>query len=772
MPRKASSSWPRGVTCKAKKHKLIEIPIYSSITVAILGIAYPILLQVYARLDEKYSSDRVVELFEKEGERKWFKYSLIGSLLAIFIYTMNLEPRVHIELLKPVVYNSAKILVILTTWALVISFFLFVEKIIAYYRLSRFTQYLIQKHNKAEDTAQYFEGLIDIFFHSIKTQNHNITRTISRFFYSAFQKEREKNTEKEVEYPDVYYDLVYKAIEELALQNERRNYSAEKRTAGGIWLLGESKGSHISQKTYTWLWHNLKLVVENRHDDMILDHWQTAHQYIKFNLSWIPDEIEFIDGKNVVKNEHEVKARESQRQKFLEFHFALGGLLLYSNMFEAIKRCFNFTTSAPPQYELLPNSMSEVFSWFNKFRDPYEMNYSWISHQYSFPKLEGVNSDYEIKDAICSYVALLFLRQYTLQSYSVLMEPMQFPPAPENQSEIKKWAEGLRKFKSQVQAHLDNKELLTVLGFDIITQEWCQIRKIPSPIDFIDQLESRLKDKYESNAMIIPLSEEKKQKFNDSSKESLQKTFSRLKLVSNAKSNFEGESKDWYIHGESMIQSRDTFAENSEVAHLNYDSFLGSSLSSKAFSGLASTFLINSTKTFLLRDDDILKVMDKLNQNENLVFVNFGMNLSWFAQKHSVEGLSESDYKGTQIISFPGSHVFQQPTLFVLTKQDLPLIKFLPIKADLKEKYESTIEEIEGEFQIFSSVLEFSNATEDIIQENIAHKDRTELMKAILLSILFLVQIRWKQRISMIRIIEYSEYDQKGLPNTIEDVDF
>jgi hypothetical protein len=82
---------------------LIEIPIYSSITVAILGIAYPILLQVYARLDEKYSSDRVVELFEKEGERKWFKYSLIGSLLAIFIYTMNLEPRVHIELLKPVV---------------------------------------------------------------------------------------------------------------------------------------------------------------------------------------------------------------------------------------------------------------------------------------------------------------------------------------------------------------------------------------------------------------------------------------------------------------------------------------------------------------------------------------------------------------------------------------------------------------------------------------------------------------------------------------------
>ncbi|MFN3803036.1 hypothetical protein [Belliella pelovolcani] len=40
-----------------------EIQIYASATVAILGVAYPILLQVISRLDEKYDSDSIVELF-------------------------------------------------------------------------------------------------------------------------------------------------------------------------------------------------------------------------------------------------------------------------------------------------------------------------------------------------------------------------------------------------------------------------------------------------------------------------------------------------------------------------------------------------------------------------------------------------------------------------------------------------------------------------------------------------------------------------------------
>jgi len=63
-----------------------------SFIVTILGIAYPILFQVVSRLDEKYSSMLILELFSKEKERKVFKIALITSLIAILIYILKLPP--------------------------------------------------------------------------------------------------------------------------------------------------------------------------------------------------------------------------------------------------------------------------------------------------------------------------------------------------------------------------------------------------------------------------------------------------------------------------------------------------------------------------------------------------------------------------------------------------------------------------------------------------------------------------------------------------------
>ena len=49
-----------------------EIGIYATVVITILGIAYPILFQVIAKLDENYSSDIVFDLFKKEPDSIWF----------------------------------------------------------------------------------------------------------------------------------------------------------------------------------------------------------------------------------------------------------------------------------------------------------------------------------------------------------------------------------------------------------------------------------------------------------------------------------------------------------------------------------------------------------------------------------------------------------------------------------------------------------------------------------------------------------------------------
>ena len=102
--------------------------------------------------------------------------------------------------------------------------------------------------------------------------------------YWAFQDIRGKSNADYVEYPEVYYEVVYKSIVELAQQRQKKLSYLEYRTAGGIWLLGEMQGSKISEKTFNWLWNNLKVAFEYEQDDMVVYYWQNSHRYLSYNL--------------------------------------------------------------------------------------------------------------------------------------------------------------------------------------------------------------------------------------------------------------------------------------------------------------------------------------------------------------------------------------------------------------------------------------------------------------------------------------------------------
>ena len=91
-----------------------EIGIYATVIITILGIAYPILFQVIAKLDENYSSDIVFDLFKKEPDSIWFLRLLRLSLIAVLIWSLKLEPLFQIDKLNFIINNSASILVILS----------------------------------------------------------------------------------------------------------------------------------------------------------------------------------------------------------------------------------------------------------------------------------------------------------------------------------------------------------------------------------------------------------------------------------------------------------------------------------------------------------------------------------------------------------------------------------------------------------------------------------------------------------------------------------
>ncbi len=744
-----------------------EIGIYITVTITLLGLAYPILLQVIARLDEKYSSEKIVGLFDQEIEGKLFRWLLISTLILIVVWTFKLKPVIQIDGFNFFINNSANIIVGLSSILLVISFFFFTRKILIYYTPTKFSQYLRDKHNLAKDDFKYFDALSDILLLSIKQQQRNLSLTLSDFFYDAFKNEREKFKSKPIEYPDIFYESVYKAIEELAILKEKRNYSLEYRTAGSIWLLGEMQGHELSNKTYIWLWRNILLSIQYQQDDLIVYHWQTAHQFYTYSLPYIYENYDHSSGTFQVSNQEEVNKRISEREKFIEFHYALGGLLTYKKRYNCIKRIFNHTNSQPPKYELLPESMYEIFNFYFKVRDPYDREYTWISHQYSFPEQSGLHADSVVKKWIFSYMAILFLRQYTIVPYLITMKPLDYPAIPKTQGEIKGWIDGLDFFKKLVSEHLENNELLKELYLDFITKEWCEENDKIYPLDFIDGFKSNLEEAYKNNALTLKISAEKVLQFENSTTERIEGVIDKISAISNS-NTIEGESDKWYVNGQRMLQSKDAFSENPEVHHMDFDSFLASVLSRRIVEGVASTFLFKRTKSYLFKYTDFFNAIDKFGLSEQHVIIAFGINIGNYINQHKVTGLSTEKYKETNIYSFNGSQLVNT-SIFILRKADLPFISTKPISDEIIEKY--SLKKISDKINLHSSIIDLNNTSEEIFNENKEGKEDDEIKKSVLMSIIISVEILWKKNIDVIQLIEFSEYRQKGLPSKLSEIE-
>ena len=106
---------------------------YIKVVATLLGIAYPILFQVVARLDEKYSSQIIVDLFSKEKENKFFTLSLRGSLISLLVWVLKFPPLIKIDGLNYLIGKSSEYILIISTIVLIISFFYFVKKVLIYW---------------------------------------------------------------------------------------------------------------------------------------------------------------------------------------------------------------------------------------------------------------------------------------------------------------------------------------------------------------------------------------------------------------------------------------------------------------------------------------------------------------------------------------------------------------------------------------------------------------------------------------------------------------
>ena len=138
-------------------NNIVEICI--ALDIAIVGIAYPIIIDKISNIGTKYSSDYLSELFENEFPQKKLGFKIFGKkhsyfILVLYFTIISFIPQIF--KFQPLydwnkfwfVRNSADLIVFMFSLVLVVLFFIWLDRVSIYnHKSTRLLNYLIKKHH-------------------------------------------------------------------------------------------------------------------------------------------------------------------------------------------------------------------------------------------------------------------------------------------------------------------------------------------------------------------------------------------------------------------------------------------------------------------------------------------------------------------------------------------------------------------------------------------------------------------------------------------------
>ncbi|MGN6180594.1 MAG: hypothetical protein ACTHNW_15520 [Mucilaginibacter sp.] len=735
--------------------------------IGILSVAYPILLQVISRLDEKYASVIIVDLFEKEIEWILFKVFLVTTLVLIACYAVvNLFANLNnIPFINQIVGYT-----LITSTALLIAFFLlFINKIITYYTPSKAISYLIKK--KENENFEYFKALGDILYYAVEQQKEVFAKLIFSYYSKTFADFRTANNDKPIIYPDPYYQLIADLTAKLAPLNNRRFAFLEHRTVGGLWLLGEMDRAEVSEETYKTLWYCLANAVIFERDDMIMQYWSVAHQNFSMGLAAVQPNYVWEGAKATIANKAEVDKRNGERKRFLEFNHALLGLLLFKGRLSCVKRIFSYTTSSPPSYVLLPLSMTEVFNIFFTFWDAYHENFPFISFRYWYPETEGLKSEDLVKLWSCNLAALLFLRQYSIVPFYVTMQPLAHPEIPKTKSARKMWIEHLDHFKKLVENLYQDQDLKIAVGLGFLNDQWCDDNHKERPLVLIDQVKADVTEAYDRTEFEQTIAEEDLKKFLLNTERIVGETLQPyLKLFDKS---VEGQYNGYVIPGVKGIMDKNPFAEDKEADYFNHYSIYAQSLADSIKEGVSNNFFFPKNTHYYVEPTDIYSAIDKLNPDPNdYVLIDFDLDLQTITNHNNIEGLDDNAYKGLKIHRLPFFGRPMDRRLVIIKKEFLPQIFLDEFPKDSIDRYHlSKLEQM----NIYASITDLyrdAAIKDDVLNDTqFTQEQKHDIDKKVLIYIGMRLVIRWATNASSISISPYYSYFSETIkPTAIDDI--
>lgn len=743
------------------------VSICVALDIAIIGIAYPIIIDKISNIGSKYSSDYLSELFEKEFPQSKLGVKIFGKRVSYFILAIYLTVFSFLPLIfkfEPlydwekywIVNNSADLLVFITSTALIILFFLWLDKVSIYnHKSTKLLNYLISKYNNSKDNEEdyHLKTINEFAYYAIRNQDIHIQKTLVSFYFDEFsklQKNHDNNTP--LIYPIDLYQLIYNVTSELVDSHKNKLRVLEHRAVSGIWILGEGfSATSTSKESYAWLWRNINLIVEKK--DFLKMYWKRAHQHYHHKLRHIEGE-EYNYETNQYRNQKAIDKRIEERKDFLEFNYAFGGLLMFKQNYNTIRFVFNHSTSLPPNYVLLPIHMTEIFEMLHNFSDNNYLLENNIEIKYPFTELDDYWGE-KIRFWINSYLALLFIRQFSLRRFMTFHDFKGLPNLPDKTNELNYWLRNILIFESNIEKVKSNKELMETLGYSSIIEEDATNNTFSQ---FLEKLKIEIEEKIEYNENNITLHTPKVKRFNEKTDEILEKVFDKYQLIKNPNdlSNQDNVTK-LSINGLQTIYPKQAFTEDD--SYIDYDTFFANQVvRNKLDYYIPNSFLTARTKRYLFKENDLYYAIKKLNIDSDYIIV---------AINSPYEKLDLIKEFKDFVINLRSTNNAIQDTFFVLKKSDLPTIRNLELEEPEIELDTLTTRKN----NVYTSVLDLNlEENKDIRERWLDRGTESDLRKQVQVTIAFKTIIIWKNQRNVIQLNIYSQFREQGIISELKNV--
>lgn len=738
-----------------KMNNIVEICV--PLIIVLLGTAYPIILNNISNIGEKYHSKYIIALFKQERfyNQSSFQWILYLSLFLLIPLIFKFEPLFGWD--NCFINNSANILVSLVTALLLFIFFKWIKKISIYNsNIDSLLDYIIKRYESSNGkTKEYaFMSINDIAIYAVNTKDIDLQTKLLDFYFNYVIKYRKEynSTNKELNYDEEFSGLIRRIIDECVENNYKDLLPLRYSAINGVLLIPyDTQSIKISEDTYNNLWYNITLIRNN--PDYISKFWAHSNQYFWTGLKEIALNFDR-------SNEKEFIEREQERKRFLEFHYAVGGLLLYSKNYEALKYIFSYSQQTPPKYELLPYNMRDIFEQIEYFRNENKQIPRFIIgfNRYRFPNLDSVGTNKQVVFWICCYLCVLFIRQYKLLKtlyYSNTTNQPYLNDLP--LMELYNWKESITYFKFCLNKVLEDKEALEQLEL------WNTYELKYSEIDkFIIELEQSIHKHISDKKERAELSQKKIEQFYASSKEILGNCLEEYLPINNTE-DFDTDFKVTFS-GESVLFNKSCFVDD-DIPCMDYDSNLANFISSYSIPrDISNGFLIAKTNRYLLNNNNLLEGMDRIIQDkEDIVIIVFSGGYE------TTQKVENSKYK-ENVIYLPA--IDFKNTIFILEKSNLPKIE----KSDISEevKQELQVKKISDKWNIYGTIIDINLPENEAIKEkwidDINYYQKENKLQ-ILLGLLFVGHIKFKSDRKIIQININNEFEELGTENKLSDLE-